>query len=80
MYHYHSGNLRFRKLVEKNVVPYADASKSEKSSIISSIINTIRTTHPVGDFVQKDSTSGFYIPAGDHIAVSTPTSREMEFD
>ena len=70
MYHYHSGNKRFRKLVAQNVVPYAKASKFEKSSIISAIISFIRSNQPGGDFVQKEPTSGLYVPVGDHMAVS----------
>jgi hypothetical protein len=69
MYHFHSGNKRFRKVVEQHVEVYADASKSGKSAIISSIVSLVRQNSPTGGFVQKDPLSGVFVEAADHHAV-----------
>ena len=65
----HQGNKSFRKLVRLYLDDYAEAtSKLEKSAIVSSIIQTVRTQNPGGGFVKLDTPSGVWQEVGDHLA------------
>ena len=65
----HQGNKSFRKLVRLYLDDYAEAtSKLEKSAIVSSIIQTVRTQNPGGGFLRFDTSSGLWQEVGDHLA------------
>ena len=65
----HPGNKSFRKLVGLYLDGYAEATtKLEKSAIVSSIIQTVRTQNPGGGFVKLDTPSGVWQEVGDHLA------------
>lgn len=63
----HSGNQRYKQMIEMNLAKYKDAkSKNDKSYIVSSIIDSIRDASPHGGFVKEDN--GKWYEVGDHIA------------
>ena len=66
----HPGNQRFRQMVQDKLPIYADASKSGKSTIISQVIEFVRSTTPRGEFLQNDPLSGWYYKMTDHQIVS----------
>jgi hypothetical protein len=66
----HPGNQRFRQMIQDKLPIYADASKSGKSTIISQIIEFVRSTTPRGEFLQNDPLSGWYYKMTDHQIVS----------
>ena len=70
IYHFHSGNKRFRKIVEEHLVQYVEASKSAKSEIITNIVAYIRKGSKTGGFIQRDPLSGSFVEVADHYAVS----------
>lgn len=64
----HSGNQRFRKLVEHHTPEYETASnKLKKTLIVSRIIETVRHLSPSGGFVKEDE-MGRWLEVGDHAA------------
>jgi len=51
----HSGNCRFRAIIEMNAKGYSEAeSKTHKSTIVSTIVASIRDVNPRGRFVKKE--------------------------
>ena len=63
----HSGNLRYKHIIELNLPKYNEAkSKVDKSLIVSSIIESIRESSPHGGFVKEEN--GQWFEVGDHIA------------
>ncbi|KAI2505495.1 adenylyl/guanylyl cyclase [Fragilaria crotonensis] len=65
----HPGNRRFRKLVAKFLDRYSEATtKLEKSAIVSSIIQTVRSQSPDGGFIKLDPATGMWQEVGDHLA------------
>lgn len=68
MYHYHSGNIRFRRLIERNLDNYMSESKSGRTAMISKIVDTIRKTSVAGGFVQKDPLEGRFVAVSDRHA------------
>jgi len=49
----HTGNRRFRQLVQQYQLQYFHASKMEKPAIASMIVHTIRSSNPPGRFLKK---------------------------
>lgn len=63
----HTGNRRFRALIEAHLDSYSKASsKIEKSLIVSSIVDSIREASPDGGFVKEEG--GHWFEVGDHNA------------
>jgi hypothetical protein len=63
----HVGNRRFRDLIKSNIDRYSQAAtKIEKSSIVSAVIDAIRRDSPGGGFVKE--IDGKYFEVGDHAA------------
>lgn len=63
----HTGNRRFRVILEMKLKSYAKAkSKLEKSLIVSNVIDTIREASPVGSFVKQER--GQWYEVSDSIA------------
>lgn len=63
----HTGNKRFKLIVESSLQNYSSAtSKLAKSAIVSQIVETIRQSSPGGGFVKKEGT--MWYEAGDHLA------------
>lgn len=63
----HTGNKRFKLIVESSLQRYSKApSKLAKSAIVSDIVDTIRKSSPDGGFVKKEGT--MWYEAGDHLA------------
>ena len=61
----HTGNKRFKLIVESSLQRYSNApSKLAKSAIVSDIVDTIRKSSPDGGFVKKEGT--MWYEAGDH--------------
>lgn len=68
----HSGNLLFRELIQKHLDAYSKAaSKIEKTSIVTRIIDSVRIQSPEGGFIKE--IEGEYFEVGDHVA------REVSF-
>mmetsp|Transcript_5685 Transcript_5685/g.9892 ORF Transcript_5685/g.9892 Transcript_5685/m.9892 type:complete len:257 (-) Transcript_5685:122-892(-) len=64
----HIGNRRFRITVELHLPRYTQSpSRVEKSSIVASIVDIVRSTGAVG-FVKRDPDSGDWYDVGDHAA------------
>lgn len=51
----HTGNRRFRRLVQQYQLQYFHASKNEKPAIASMIVHAIRSANPPGRFLKKSS-------------------------
>ncbi len=65
----HSGNERFRQLVERRKRVYLTARfKREKRLIASSIVSEISSLNPPGRFLTKDTKTGLWYPIGDEKA------------
>lgn len=65
----HVGNKRFRQIVRFHLQKYSNASsKSDKSRIVSSIVDTIRQASQEGGFVKYDTQTGAWYEVGDHLA------------
>jgi len=63
----HSGNRKFRGMIEANLHKYSLATtKLEKSLIVSSIVQNVRESSPDGGFVKQEE--GIWYEVGDHIA------------
>jgi hypothetical protein len=63
----HSGNIRFRSMIEEKLSVYAMATtKLEKSTIVSSILDGVRDKSPLGGFVRCEN--GQWFEVGDHLA------------
>ena len=63
----HTGNRRFRALIEAHLDKYEKAtSKIDKSLIVSSIVDSVREASPNGGFVREDG--GRWFEVGDHNA------------
>lgn len=63
----HTGNKRFKLIVESSLQRYSNApSKLAKSAIVSDIVETIRQSSPGGGFVKKEGS--MWYEAGDHLA------------
>ena len=61
----HTGNKRFKLIVESSLQRYSNApSKLAKSAIVSDIVDTIRKSSPDGGFVKKEG--NMWYEAGDH--------------
>lgn len=69
MYHFCSGNKRFRKLIEQNLQAYVNAPKAGKSALINLIIETVRKSSTSGGFLQKDPLCNRFVPVSDQHAV-----------
>jgi hypothetical protein len=67
----HTGNKKFRKIVEEHLDRYSNTScKFDKTNIICEIVNIVRQYSPNGGFVKKDTSTGRYYEVGDFLAVS----------
>jgi hypothetical protein len=67
----HPGNQRYENIINQYLSEYKNASKKQRSEIISTIIDTIRNDSVNGGtFVQKDPISKTYITVPEHKAVS----------
>lgn len=65
--YYHSGNKRFRYLVESKMDAYNNANcKLEKSLIVSSIVEAVRQADPPGGFFREED--GQWMEIGDAAA------------
>lgn len=64
----HSGNERFRTLVNDNKRVYLQSSKREKPEVSRKIVAEIRSLNPSGRFLQKNNTSGLWDDIGDQKA------------
>eukprot|EP00588_Corethron_pennatum_P009867 CAMPEP_0194281462 /NCGR_PEP_ID=MMETSP0169-20130528/20766_1 /TAXON_ID=218684 /ORGANISM="Corethron pennatum, Strain L29A3" /LENGTH=509 /DNA_ID=CAMNT_0039026525 /DNA_START=340 /DNA_END=1869 /DNA_ORIENTATION=- len=64
----HSGNERFRTLVNDNKRAYLQSSKREKPEVSRKIVAEIRSLNPSGRFLQKNNTSGLWDDIGDQKA------------
>ena len=76
----HTGNKRFKLIVESSLQRYSNApSKLAKSAIVSDIVETIRQSSPGGGVVKKEG--NMWYEAGDHLAreVSEDPSFIMAF-
>jgi len=63
----HPGNRRFRAMIENNLQRYSAATtKFEKSMIVSSIVDAVRTSSPDGGFIKEKN--GQWYEVGDHVA------------
>jgi hypothetical protein len=63
----HVGNRRFRDLIKSHIDRYSQAAtKIEKSSIVSAVIDAIRRDSPGGGFVKE--IDGKFFEVGDHAA------------
>ena len=63
----HTGNHRFRQIIEMSLPKYDKATtKLEKSLIVSSIVDSVRQASPNGGFVREEK--GRWYEVGDHIA------------
>jgi hypothetical protein len=68
----HTGNKRFRKVVESQLERYSNTlCKFDKTSIICEIVSIVRLNSPHGGFVKKDGDTGRYYEVGDFLAVRT---------
>lgn len=58
----HSGNLRFRGMIEASLPRYSRAAtKLEKSAIVSSIVDAVRHASPDGGFIKQDKGTWFRV-------------------
>lgn len=65
----HTGNKRFRDIVNSHLQKYSAATtKLEKSLLVSTIVDTVRENSPDGGFVKFDESSGIWHEVGDHLA------------
>mmetsp|Transcript_12732 Transcript_12732/g.29256 ORF Transcript_12732/g.29256 Transcript_12732/m.29256 type:complete len:738 (+) Transcript_12732:246-2459(+) len=66
----HSGNVRFRELVDSLKREYLDprTKKIEKARIAASIISNIRSLEPSGRFLKEDPHTGLWLEIGDERA------------
>lgn len=63
--HRHSGNIRFRKLVDEHAPAYVKAeTKYEKTKVIADLIDRVRNDSPNGGFVKRDFYSGRWYEIG----------------
>ena len=65
----HTGNQRYRHLIDLYLEAYKDASnRQEKSRIVSSVVDSVRAASPDGGFVRQDEATGRWYEVGDHFA------------
>ena len=65
----HYGNQEFRRIVDGHLEAYAGAtSKVDKSSVVSEILNAVRSSSPNGGFVRRNSKTGHYEAVTDRVA------------
>lgn len=63
----HSGNRRYRVMIDMNLDKYSRATtKVEKSLIVSTVVDAVREASPNGGFVKK--LDGQWYEVGDHLA------------
>ena len=63
----HSGNLRYKQVIELNLPRYNKAkTKADKSLVVSSIVDSVREASPNGGFVKKENDSWYEV--GDRAA------------
>lgn len=63
----HSGNLRYKTLIEENLEEYSKCdTKFEKSLIVTKVIEAVREASPNGGFIKK--VDGVWYDVGDHLA------------
>ena len=60
----HTGNQRFREIVEANKGEYARATRKQKIFLAHSIVDLIRTAQPPGRFLLRDTESGQWYDIG----------------
>jgi len=64
----HSGNEKFRALVNSKKVEYLHSIKREKPRVSRGIVRAVRNQHPPGRFLQKDEKTGLWYDIGDQKA------------
>lgn len=65
----HSGNVRFRRMVEECLEEYSSTvTKMEKTFILGDIIAQVRMNSPDGGFVKKDPKDNRWYEVGDYLA------------
>jgi hypothetical protein len=64
----HAGNNRFERIVQRQLLEYKDASKKQRSDIITNIVEEVHQSSENG-FVQRDPKSKLYYVVPDHRAV-----------
>ena len=65
----HPGYIRYRNVVKENLVRYdSSVTKVERTSIVTDIVDYVRSHSPKGGFVKKDTETGRWYEVGDHIA------------
>jgi hypothetical protein len=65
----HKGNRRFRGIVMSKMDEYASAAtKFQKSTIVSQIVDNVRQNSPNGGFVKKEEPNGRWFEVGDGAA------------
>ena len=63
----HSGNVWYRELIDESLEQYdAAATKTEKTVLVTSILEAVRNASPDGGFIKK--VEGRWMEVGDHIA------------
>lgn len=64
----HVGNRRFRVTIEINLPAYREAtSKLEKSMIVMSVVDMVRSISPNGGFIKQDHKTGRWYQITDHM-------------
>jgi hypothetical protein len=64
----HQGNKQFRYLVSKYLDRYCKVSdKLEKSKLIQKIVHEVKSQHPKGRFLRKDSVTGHWKEVSDYL-------------
>ncbi|KAL7570266.1 hypothetical protein ACA910_020688 [Epithemia clementina (nom. ined.)] len=65
----HSGNVKFRAIVQSFLPQYSKAvAKLEKSYILSDVVEQVRKNSGVGGFIKKDPDTGRWYEVGDFLA------------
>ena len=62
----YEGNCRLFSIIMSKIVEYKKSSKMERSNIISSIMNEIKRSWPIGGFFKRDSHHERWFEVGDH--------------
>lgn len=71
------GNIRFREDLSQYLDSYASARKARKSSIIKSIIGSIRAISKDGiGFVKQDPSTGWFIAVSDQVRLREPVQTD----
>jgi hypothetical protein len=68
----HSSNQRFKSMIDEYLNEYENASKKQRSNIISLIVDNVHNNSESGGFLQKNSRTKKYFVVPDHRAVSLP--------